>query len=135
MPSASTSTFISPIASMSSLSHSMKVRSAMAPLPTGTVSSSRPRVSTKPPTSVWGSWGTGMPDRHVREAGLDPENPAIRQALDLAHQLIGFPRHLSQHVGGFVPARSRRAGRGSARSRRRAATGGGGSRSAGGRSG
>ncbi|MCJ2050067.1 error-prone DNA polymerase [Methylobacterium sp. J-070] len=57
--------------------------------------------------TVWGSWGTGMPDRHVREAGLDPENPAIRQALDLAHQLIGFPRHLSQHVGGFVLTRLR----------------------------
>ncbi|KTS03694.1 DNA polymerase, partial [Methylobacterium radiotolerans] len=57
--------------------------------------------------TVWGSWGTGMPDRHVREAGLDPENPAIRQALDLAHQLIGFPRHLSQHVGGFVLTRGR----------------------------
>jgi error-prone DNA polymerase len=57
--------------------------------------------------TVWGSWGTGMPDQHVREAGLDPENPAIRQALDLAHQLIGFPRHLSQHVGGFVLTRGR----------------------------
>ncbi|MGU3466607.1 error-prone DNA polymerase [Methylobacterium sp. C33D] len=57
--------------------------------------------------TVWGSWGTGMPDRHVREAGLDPENPAIRQALDLSHQLIGFPRHLSQHVGGFVLTRGR----------------------------
>ncbi len=41
--------------------------------------------------TVWGSWGTGMPDQHVREAGLDSGNPAIRQALDLAHQLIGFP--------------------------------------------
>ncbi len=57
--------------------------------------------------TVWGSWGTGMPDPHVREAGLDPGNPAIRQALDLAHQLIGFPRHLSQHVGGFVLTRGR----------------------------
>ncbi|GJE09229.1 error-prone DNA polymerase [Methylobacterium longum] len=57
--------------------------------------------------TVWGSWGTGMPDQHVREAGLDPDNPAIRQALDLAHQLIGFPRHLSQHVGGFVLTRGR----------------------------
>ena len=41
MPSASTSTFISPSASMSSLSHSMKVRSSMAALPIGTISSSR----------------------------------------------------------------------------------------------
>ena len=41
---------MSPSASMSSLSHSMKVRSAMAALPIGTVSTSGPRVSTKPPT-------------------------------------------------------------------------------------
>ena len=55
MPSASTSTFMMPSASMSSLSHSMKVRSSMAALPMGTVSSSRPRVSTKPPT-CWERW-------------------------------------------------------------------------------
>ncbi len=46
----STSTFSSRSASISSLSHSMKVRSSMAPLRMGTVSSRRPRVSTKPPT-------------------------------------------------------------------------------------
>ena len=57
--------------------------------------------------TVWGSWGKDMPDSHVRQAGLDPENPAIRQAVDLAVQLIGFPRHLSQHVGGFVLTRGR----------------------------
>jgi error-prone DNA polymerase len=39
------------------------------------------------------------------EAGLDPENPVIRHLLQLAQQLIGFPRHLSQHVGGFVISR------------------------------
>ena len=50
MPSASTSTFMRPSASMSSLSHSMKVRSSIAALPIGTVSSSRSRVRTKPPT-------------------------------------------------------------------------------------
>ncbi len=57
--------------------------------------------------TVWGAWGKDVPDRHVREAGLDPDNPALRQALDLAHQLIGFPRHLSQHVGGFILTRGR----------------------------
>ena len=50
MPSASTSTFMMPSASISSLSHSMKVRSSIAALPIGTISSRRPRVSTKPPT-------------------------------------------------------------------------------------
>jgi error-prone DNA polymerase len=57
--------------------------------------------------TVWGSWGADLPDAHVEQAGLDPKNPAIRQALDLAHALIGFPRHLSQHVGGFVLTRGR----------------------------
>jgi error-prone DNA polymerase len=57
--------------------------------------------------TVWGSWGKGLPDAHIQQAGLDPGNPAIRQALDLAHALIGFPRHLSQHVGGFVLTRGR----------------------------
>jgi error-prone DNA polymerase len=52
--------------------------------------------------TVWGHWGEDLPDEQVRQAGLDPSNPAIRQAVDLANALIGFPRHLSQHVGGFV---------------------------------
>ena len=52
--------------------------------------------------TVWGSWGDELPDEQIRQAGLDPANPAIRQAVDLANELIGFPRHLSQHVGGFV---------------------------------
>jgi error-prone DNA polymerase len=38
----------------------------------------------------------------IREAGLDPDNSKIVQLLDLTRALIGFPRHLSQHVGGFV---------------------------------
>src|SRR5262249_26921232 len=33
-------------------------------------------------------------------------NPAVRQAVALAHELIGFPRHLSQHVGGFILTRA-----------------------------
>ncbi|TAL19913.1 MAG: error-prone DNA polymerase [Aquabacterium sp.] len=39
------------------------------------------------------------------EIGLDPDDPAVRQWFELTQQLIGFPRHLSQHVGGFVIAR------------------------------
>ena len=52
--------------------------------------------------TVWGSWGDGLPNEHIREAGLDPENPVIHAAVMLANELIGFPRHLSQHVGGFI---------------------------------
>ncbi len=43
----------------------------------------------------------------LREAGFEPENPAIHRLMVLVEQLIGFPRHLSQHVGGFVIARDR----------------------------
>jgi error-prone DNA polymerase len=52
--------------------------------------------------TVWGSWGEGLPDEHIRQTGVDPANPVIRRAVCLATDLIGFPRHLSQHVGGFV---------------------------------
>ncbi len=57
--------------------------------------------------SVWGWSNDGIGDEHAREAGLDPSDPRLRLALDLSKQLIGFPRHLSQHVGGFVIARGR----------------------------
>ncbi|MCP8937904.1 error-prone DNA polymerase [Alsobacter sp. SYSU M60028] len=57
--------------------------------------------------TVWGSWGKGMDEAQVRQAGLDPANPAILRAVDFATRLQGFPRHLSQHVGGFVLTRGR----------------------------
>ena len=41
-------------------------------------------------------------EERIREQGLDPAEPRLAQALALARELIGFPRHLSQHVGGFV---------------------------------
>jgi error-prone DNA polymerase len=53
------------------------------------------------------AWWDGRavhPDR-VREAGFDPDNPVLRRLIALAGKLLGFPRHLSQHVGGFVIAR------------------------------
>ncbi|MFI5033943.1 MAG: error-prone DNA polymerase, partial [Reyranellales bacterium] len=50
----------------------------------------------------WGSGGSGIDLRHVKEAGLDASDPRLALALELSGSLIGFPRHLSQHVGGFV---------------------------------
>ena len=55
----------------------------------------------------WGSWGTEIGDARIRQAGLDPANPTIRRAVDFAIRLLGYPRHLSQHVGGFVLSRGR----------------------------
>jgi error-prone DNA polymerase len=46
--------------------------------------------------------GKRVDDSRVLEAGLDPDSPVIRRLLYLVRELIGFPRHLSQHVGGFV---------------------------------
>src|SRR5690606_10562726 len=57
--------------------------------------------------TIWG-WSTeGVADQAVRGTGLDPADHRLGLALRLARQLIGFPRHLSQHVGGFVIARGR----------------------------
>ena len=49
----------------------------------------------------------GVTEKEVRRAGLDPSDPRLRQVMALAQELIGVPRHLSQHVGGFVITRSR----------------------------
>jgi error-prone DNA polymerase len=54
---------------------------------------------------VWGWSSEAIADKRVRETGLDPSDRTLRLAIDLAGELIGFPRHLSQHVGGFVITR------------------------------
>jgi error-prone DNA polymerase len=57
--------------------------------------------------TVWGSWGDGLDEMQVRQAGLDPHNPMVHRAVALAAELIEFPRHLSQHVGGYVLTQDR----------------------------
>ncbi|MGA7993688.1 MAG: PHP domain-containing protein, partial [Bradyrhizobium sp.] len=57
--------------------------------------------------TVWGSWGKGLDEMQVRQAGLDPANPMVGLAVELAAELIEFPRHLSQHVGGYVLTQDR----------------------------
>jgi error-prone DNA polymerase len=47
-------------------------------------------------------WDTTLDEERVREAGFEPGNPQLKLLMSLAGQLLGFPRHLSQHVGGFV---------------------------------
>jgi error-prone DNA polymerase len=52
----------------------------------------------------WWDGSETIPER-LREAGFDPDNPVLARLLPLARELVafpGFPRHLSQHVGGFV---------------------------------
>jgi error-prone DNA polymerase len=57
--------------------------------------------------TVWGSWGKGLDEDQVKQAGLDPQNPMVELAVELAGELIEFPRHLSQHVGGYVLTQDR----------------------------
>ena len=56
---------------------------------------------------VWGWHNSEITNNQVCQIGLDPTDHALRLTLDLTRQLIGFPRHLSQHVGGFVITRGR----------------------------
>src|SRR5438477_5678183 len=49
--------------------------------------------------------GRAINPARIREAGFDPDNPVIARLVALTGELMGFPRHLSQHVGGFVIAR------------------------------
>ena len=55
---------------------------------------------------AWWEKRDELPQRFA-EAGLDPAQPGVQRWLAISQMLIGFPRHLSQHVGGFVIARSR----------------------------
>ena len=57
--------------------------------------------------SMW-SWGReGLDEERIRQAGIDPTEPTIAATLSLAQELVGFPRHRSQHPGGFVITRGR----------------------------
>ena len=64
-------------------------------------------VTARLAASQWGNWGTEIGDRHIVQAGLDPENPMIRHAVKMATRLLNTPRHLSQHVGGFILTQDR----------------------------
>jgi error-prone DNA polymerase len=53
-------------------------------------------------STVWGSMDPELGDARASDAGLDLSDPHLRRTMKLAEQLIGMPRHLSQHVGGFI---------------------------------
>jgi error-prone DNA polymerase len=64
-------------------------------------------VTQRMSATQWGSWGRDITDQQIIQAGLDPANPMVRRAISFALRILGFPRHLSQHVGGFILARDR----------------------------
>ena len=54
-------------------------------------------------SQIWGWGGPGaITDQRLAEIGLDPRDRRLRQTLRLIDEIQGFPRHLSQHVGGFI---------------------------------
>jgi len=57
--------------------------------------------------TTWGQESTAVGEDRVRSIGLDPADPTLALALEMAKALIGFPRHLTQHSGGFVITRDR----------------------------
>jgi error-prone DNA polymerase len=57
--------------------------------------------------TLWGWSMAGVREKEARRVGLDPADPKLRTVMALAEELMGFPRHLSQHVGGFAITRSR----------------------------
>ncbi|MEO0497630.1 MAG: error-prone DNA polymerase [Pseudomonadota bacterium] len=68
----------------------------------GTVLGLSEDVTSALASTVWGSWGREIPQEHIKQTGLDATDPKLAMAIELSQQLLGFPRHLSQHVGGFV---------------------------------
>lgn len=58
--------------------------------------------------TIWGHWGgSRLPPERLDEAGFDPDSPEMLRMRDLVARILEFPRHLSQHVGGFILTQGR----------------------------
>jgi error-prone DNA polymerase len=66
---------------------------------------SEDRLAALSKTQHW--WTKAVTEEELRKLGLDPADPRLSKCLELAGELRGFPRHLSQHVGGFVITKGR----------------------------
>jgi error-prone DNA polymerase len=53
-------------------------------------------------STIWGHMDAELEEERAHDAGLDLSDPHLRRTIKLAEQLVGMPRHLSQHVGGFI---------------------------------
>ena len=53
-------------------------------------------------STIWGHMDAELEEERANDAGLDLSDPHFRRTIKLAEQLVGMPRHLSQHVGGFI---------------------------------
>lgn len=57
--------------------------------------------------SIWGWYSSVLGEKETTAGGLDKADPVTRHVIEHANGIMGFPRHLSQHVGGFVITRDR----------------------------
>ncbi|MCB2013836.1 MAG: error-prone DNA polymerase [Sphingobium sp.] len=64
-------------------------------------------VTSRMASTVWGSYSGEYERRRVEECGFDPDNPEIARLNHFVQQILHFPRHLSQHIGGFVLTQGR----------------------------
>ncbi len=64
-------------------------------------------VTARMASTIWGSYAASYKEERVREGGFDPTNPEIARLTHFVAQILDFPRHLSQHVGGFVLTQDR----------------------------
>ncbi len=59
-------------------------------------------VTSRLASTVWGSYASRYERQRVAESGFDPDNPGIARLNHFIQEILDFPRHLSQHVGGFI---------------------------------
>ena len=59
-------------------------------------------VTSRLSSTIWGSYSSSVEENRFTQAGFTLDNPEIARLKGLVDQLLEFPRHLSQHVGGFV---------------------------------
>jgi len=64
-------------------------------------------VTARMASTVWGSYASSYERKRVEESGFDPDNPQIARLNDFVQRILNLPRHLSQHVGGFVLTQGR----------------------------
>jgi error-prone DNA polymerase len=64
-------------------------------------------ITNRMSSTVWGSYASTMDEKRTEEAGFDLNNPEIARLNMIVGRLLGFPRHLGQHVGGFVLTQDR----------------------------
>jgi error-prone DNA polymerase len=64
-------------------------------------------ITSRMSSTVWGSYASSYERKRVVESGFDPDSPEIARLNHFVQKILNLPRHLSQHVGGFVLTQGR----------------------------